>query len=117
MAIKIPTAPGSPPAAGTLASAPRAPAPAQAARAPSRAAPVELPLSLLEYAILCVRLQMAPAEADAAFAKHGLSDPAKRKWIDDAWQARLRENPAEMEEWRGHVTRLRTNWKAPLKGR
>ncbi len=85
------------------------------ARAPSRAEPIALPLSLLEYAVLCVRVQMEPDKAEDAFARVGLADKAKRKWLDDAWQARLRENPEELDEWKGHVSRMRKNWGAPIK--
>ena len=87
----------------------RAPALRTPARPPSVAPPTTL-LSLAQFALLCVELEKKPLDKESTYTRHGLIDPAKRRSVEEAWRARLRDNPREWEQWQKLVDDIRADW-------
>jgi hypothetical protein len=90
-----------------------APAQAAAAAAANLPPPVEdaaTALTLLEFAMLAAELQVFPDHAERAFAKYGLTDPAKRAAVNAAWNARIARDPEERAEYHRLHDRAVRHW-------
>ncbi|XXX80528.1 hypothetical protein WMF30_17345 [Sorangium sp. So ce134] len=67
--------------------------------APPAGAPPAPALSLEQYASLCADLAVAPASAEALFARYGLREPAARRAVDGFWRDRLARDQAAYQRW------------------
>lgn len=109
------TPPPTPPM-GAFQGSPRATAPAPSIP-PRSAHHPDAPISLLEYSVLCVELDVDPGRSETVYARLGLIDAAARDGVHEYWQTRFQAEPSAHREWFTMVERLRRNWKSPGKTR
>jgi hypothetical protein len=67
-------------------------------------------MSLQVYALLCVELEKRPKEREKTYKRHGLSDPEKRRLVEEGWRARLEQDPAERAKWQQLTDDIRADW-------
>jgi hypothetical protein len=77
-----------------------------AASAPMRA-PAQPPISLFEYSVLCVELDLDPTNGEEIHRRLGLVDAPSRERAHAYWQGRFEVDEAARAEWFSHVERLR----------
>jgi hypothetical protein len=90
--------------------APVAPLPQQYVSAVKpRVADAAPSMSLAVYALLCVELEKSK-DRERVYKRHGLQDPARRRAVEEEWQARLARDPAEMAKWQKLTDEIRADW-------
>src|SRR5207248_2610695 len=82
-------------AAPALSAHRRPPLPFATPRSPADREP---PLTIEQYASLCVELARAPGNADEVLTRYGL-DAASKKALDAAYEQRFADQPSLHAEW------------------
>lgn len=93
------------PPVGASSSAENAPAQKAPAQAPPESSPN--PMSLEEYAELCLITREYPAYADQARQRFGLDDSTGQAALDRYFQQRFTDNPADQQEFYAAYERVR----------
>jgi hypothetical protein len=74
--------------------------------------PLSEELTLPQYASYRAELDAYPEEEAAIVAKYGLTDPDRRKRLEDAWLQRLQEETETYAEWRALYRHFSEHWKS-----
>ncbi len=69
-------------------------------------------LTLATYASLCAELEVFPADADIAYGKYGLHDPAARNVERATWESHLASDTSAMAEWKVQYENFLNHWRA-----